>query len=225
MHNFSTITFYWGSDINLYNYVEETSKYTDDIVIGYVDLFGEIPKIDGARIIPFDHSYLLDNGHSAMLNKLDSEAKYDWTFHAAVGKRITWLDEDLILNSRPDICGYASTEKNLGGAWSNLHNKKGAEWTKTVHEVISPKPNFILSSQVAIEWERVPYSYNGEVHKRASAMYRQMTRTKWVALEDTNPHPARNKAINMYNMHKDAYSLDRENLLYYMLKNDLEAGM
>ena len=52
-----------------------------------------------------------------------------------------------------------------------------------------------------------------------------MTRTKWVALENMNPHPARDRAVDMYNKHIDAYSLGREDMIQYMLNNDLEAGM
>jgi len=222
---FSAITFYWGSHKNLYKYVEDTSKYTDDIVIGYIDLFGKIPKIDGAKIVPFTHQYILKYGHSAILNYLDSECKYDWTFHAAVGKKITAFNSDKIKNAPENVSGYASTEKGLGGCWSNLHNKNKAEWVKTVHEVIMPKPGFANSSEIAIEWERSVYLYDGEAQKRVCQMYRQMTRTKWVALEDMNPHPARDRAISMYKEHEYAYDLPREDLLGYLINHNLEAGM
>jgi hypothetical protein len=222
---FSAITFYWGSDINLHKYVKETLPYTDDIVVGYIDLFGKVPQIDGAKIVPFTHSYLLKYGHSVLLNSLDTECKYDWTFHAAVGKKITNFNKDIIENSPSNIGGYASTEKGLGGAWSNLHNKNRAEWKKTVHEVIVPKNDYLISDQIAIEWERTDYLYGGEVQKRICQMYRQMSRTKWVALEEMNPHPARDRAIEMYKKHEYAYSLNREGLLHYLINNDLEAGM
>lgn len=221
----STITFYWGSDTNLYNYVNETLPYTDDIVIGYIDLFGRVPEIKGANIIPIPHDYLLSQGHSAVLNNLDIACKYDWTFHAAVGKRITMLNDQIINNSPLNIGGYASTEKGLGGAWSNLHNRNRAQWMKTVHEVIVPKPGYAISDTVAIEWERTSYSYDNADQERICKMYRQMSRTKWVALEDMNPHPARDRAIEMYKKHKNAYSLGRIELIDYLLKNDLEAGM
>lgn len=222
---FSTITFYWGSDKNLHTYLEETRKYTDDIVIGYIDLFGYVPKIDGLKIISFSHQYMLDHGHSAILNELDAKCKYDWVFHAAVGKRITRLDKDKLLNAPANIAGYGSTEKGLGGSWTNLHNKEKAFWYKDVHEVIVPKYNFILSPEVAIEWERRDYVYDSEEQERICKMYRQMTRTKWVVFENNSPHPGRNVAIDMYGKHLDAYSMDRESLYKYMLENDLSAGM
>jgi len=222
---FSAITFYWGNDENLYNYVKDTLPYTDDIVIGYIDLFGKMPQIDGARILPFTHAYLLKYGHSALLNSLDAECKYDWTFHAAVGKRITAFDSDKIKNAPQNVSGYASTEKGLGGCWSNLHNRNRAKWLKTVHEVIMPKPGFVNSDEIAIEWERTDYSYDGEAQKRICQMYRQMSRTKWVALEEMNPHPARDRVISMYKEHEYAYDLPREDLLGYLINHNLEAGM
>ena len=221
---FSAITFYWGNEDNLHRYVKDTLPYTDDIVIGYIDLFGKIPEIEGARIFPFTHAYLLKYGHSALLNYLDAECKYDWTFHAAVGKRITNFNYEL-LDGPANIAGYASTEKDKGGAWSNLHNKNRAEWFKTVHEVIMPKPEFLMSNDIIVEWERTDYSYDGEAQKRICQMYRQMSRTKWVALEDTNPHPARDRAIQMYKDHDFAYNLGREDLISYLINNDLESGM
>ena len=120
------------------------------------------------------------------------------------------------------ICFY---RKGLGGAWSNFHNRNKANWAKTVHEVIVPKPGFLISDKVAIEWERTDYIYDSQDQERICKMYRQMTRTKWVALENMNPHPARDRAVDMYNKHIDAYSLGREDMIQYMLNNDLEAGM
>ena len=220
---FSAITFYWGSDANLYKYAKETSLYTDNIIIGYVDLFNKVPKIDGLNIIPFSHDFILKNGHAEILNQLDSVSKYDWTFHAAVGKKITDFNYNM-LDCPSHIAGFASTEKDLGGAWSNLHNKQKAKWEKVVHEVIVPKEGYILSSDVAVEWQRTNYVYDNEAQEKISKAYRQMTRTKWVALKD-NLHPGRDRAIEMYKKHEYAYNLNREDLLYYIINHDLESGM
>jgi len=221
---FSAITFYWGNDDNLHRYVKDTSAYTDDIVIGYIDLFDYVPKIEGARIIPIKHDFLLNEGHGEVLNNLDIACKYDWTFHAAVGKRINNFNYD-ILNSSPLIAGYASTEKGKGGAWSNLHHRQRAKWYKTVHEVILAGTGFHLSMEPAVEWERVDYTYDNEAQKRVCQMYRQISRTKWVALEDVSPHPARDVAIMKYEEHKSAYGLNREDLVSYLINHDLSAGM
>lgn len=221
---FSAITFYWGNDDNLHKYVKDTLQYTDDIVIGYIDLFGRVPEIEGAVIIPIKHDFLLKMGHSEVLNRLDIACKYDWTFHAAVGKRITNFKYSM-LDAPANIAGFASTEKDKGGAWSNLHHRNRATWFKTVHEVILPINGNYLSMEPIVEWERTDYTYDSEEQERICKMYRQMSRTKWVALEETDPHPARSTAIAKYNEHIDAYSLNREDLISYLLTHDLEAGM
>ena len=221
---FSAITFYWGNDDNLYRYVKDTLEYTDDIVIGYIDLFGYIPEIAGATIIPIKHDFLLKMGHSEVLNRLDIACKYDWAFHAAVGKRITGFKYSR-LDAPSNIAGFASTEKGKGGAWSNLHHRGRAEWFKAVHEVIVPKPGFHLSMEPIVEWERTDYTYDNEDQEWICKMYRQMSRTKWVALEDIDPHPARALAISKYAEHFDAYDMDREDLIDYILSHDLEATM
>ena len=221
---FSAITFYWGNDDNLHRYVKDTLQYTDDIVIGYIDLFNHVPEIAGATIIPIKHDFLLKNGHSEVLNNLDIACKYDWTFHAAVGKRITAFKYDM-LDGPANIAGYASTEKDKGGAWSNLHHRNRASWFKTVHEVILPKTGYYLSMDPIVEWERTDYTYDNEAQKRVCQMYRQMSRTKWVALEENDPHPGRSVAIAKYAEHSYAYGLGREDLVSYLINNDLHAGM
>ena len=87
-----------------------------------------------------------------------------------------------------------------------------------------PKEGYILSSDVAVEWQRTNYVYDNEAQEKISKAYRQMTRTKWVALKD-NLHPGRDRAIEMYKKHEYAYNLNREDLLYYIINHDLEAGM
>jgi hypothetical protein len=233
---FSVTAFYWGNEENLKTYAEHCKQYTDDIVIAYIDLFGGIPKIDGINIIPFDHKYLLDNGHSKLMNIVDDHCKYDWTFHLAVGKRISWFNQDLFNSPHSDIAGFGSKEKNNDkDIWSNFHNKKRSKWIKTVHEAIFSNDGFKMSMDLIIEWERIgqsegyqwekQYYFKDEKEKIICHMYRQLSRIKWVALEEINPHPARDLAIKKYEEHMSAYNMGREELYAYLLENDLNATM
>ncbi len=233
---FSVTAFYWGNEDNLKRYVDHAKKYTDDITIGFIDLFGKIPKIDNLNVIEFDHRFLLDNGHASLMNIVDTNCKYDWTFHLAVGKKITWF-KDVLLNSPPDnVSGYGSKERgNDKDVWSNFHNKNKAKWIKTVHEAIEPFSGYANSSEPIIEWERIgqdkgydwakQYEFDNEEQKIICQRYRQLSRIKWVALEDIDPHPARDRAMGMYKTHRWAYELNREDLLCYLVNNDVECGM
>lgn len=233
---FSITAFYWGNEENLQKYAEHAKQYTDDVVIGYIDLFGTIPEIDGIKIVPFDHKYLLDHGHSSLMNIVDDNCKYDWTFHLAVGKKISWFDQNLFNSPHAHIAGFGCKEKdNEKDIWSNFHNKKRSRWIKYVHEAIYPRDGFSMSMTPIIEWERIgreagsswdnQYKFKNEDEKRICEMYRQLSRIKWVALENIDPHPARKTAIDMYEIHKKAYNLDIELLREYLLNNDLRAGM
>lgn len=233
---FSITAFYWGNQKNLEAYVHHAKQYTDDITIGFINLFGSVPKIDGLNIVEFDHEYLLKYGHSQLMNIVDDNCKYDWTFHLAVGKRISKFKKEMLDNPAQNIAGFGSMEKeNDRDVWSNFHNRKKSKWIKTVHEAIMPLSGYSISNQPIIQWERVgqdigydwakQYNFSNEDEMRICQMYRQFSRIKWVALEDIDPHPARDHAIDMYKKHFKAYSLGRRELLDYLLNNDLNAGM
>ena len=233
---FSITAFYWGNEETLKKYVDHARKYTDDVVIGHIDLFGDMPKIDGAKIVPFDHRYLLNVGHSVLMTEIEKHCQYDWTLKLDVGKRISWFNNDFLISPPENIAGYSSKEKNNEkDKWHNFHSIKKAGWIKTVHESIIPNSGYILSPEPIVEWERIgqsegyswdkQYYFKDEKESIVCGAYRQLSRIKWVALEDIDPHPARDLAIEMYKTHRWAYELDRKDLINYLIDNNLEAGM
>lgn len=230
---FSITSFYWGNQTNLDNFINHSLEYTDDVVVINLDLFGKYPISSKAKIVNVHPNYLLDYGHSAILTLADFYSKYDWTYSLAVGKRIVSVDKRMIADAPDNVGGFRCTDTSNSGSWQKLRHKERSTWVKTVHESVSPKNDFIISTQNALVWERIgnsedqdkQYTFDSEEEKIICGAYRQLSRIKWVALEDIDPHPARNKAIEMYEKHKLAYSMTRENLVDYLLENDLSAGM
>lgn len=229
----SITTFYWGNEKNLERFIDHSLGYTDDVVIINLDLFGKYPVSSRAKIVNVSPNYLLDYGHSAILTLADFYAKYDWTYSLAVGKRIIRFNKDLLLNAPPNVGGFRCTDNLHSGSWQKLRHKNRSHWVKTVHECVAPNDGFIISPETALVWERIgnseeqdkQYMFESEEEKIICGAYRQLSRIKWVALEDIDPHPARHVAIEMYEKHKAAYSMGREELVDYLLNNDLSAGM
>lgn len=230
---FSITTFYWGNQTNLDNFIDHCLTYTDDIVIVNLDLFGKYPVSDKAKIVNVSPNYLLDYGHSAILTFADFYTKYDWTYSLAVGKKIVSIDKKIIVNAEQNVGGFRCTDTSNSGSWQKLRHKDRSKWVKTVHECVAPKDGYIISPENVLVWERIgnsedqdkQYIFESEEEKIICGAYRQLSRIKWVALEDIDPHPARDKAIEMYEKHKLAYSMNREDLVDYLLSNDLSAGM
>lgn len=233
---FSVTAFYWGNEENLRRYVDHAKQYTDDIVVGFINLFGSVPQIEGLNIVEFDHKYLLEYGHSELMNIVDSHCRYDWTFHLAVGKRISNFSPQMLYNVPDNIAGYGSTEfGNSIDSWSNFHNKKRSSWFKTVHEVILPKPGYLLDMTPIIEWARVvqeggyshenQYYWNNEEEKRVCGNYRQISRLKWVALENHDPHRLQEEAKKFLAENYWVYNLGREELYNYLSNQEINAGM
>lgn len=230
MKKFSIVTFYWGNKENLESYVAHASNYTDDIVIVNIELINKFEDFGCAKIINVDHDYLLKYGHNQLLNLVHDHVKYDWIYYLAVGKRITNINTEL-LDVYPDSIMFNDKEvNNDNDRWVKFYNKQHCHWIKTVHEVVVPVGNqhSHIPDSIIIEWERCKdgngvngqYTFNDEVEKRIYENYRQLTRVKWVSLEDQDPHPARDFAIQLYDKHKLLYNMGKADLIEYLSRND-----
>jgi hypothetical protein len=230
MKKFSIVTFYWGNKKNLESYIEHCSNYTDDVVIINIDLLNSFESFGIANIINIPFDILFHSGHDDILNLVNQYTKYDWIYYLAVGKRIVSIDTNLMNIYSDSKCFYDKELGNNSDRWVKFYNKQHCRWIKKVHETVAPLENehYYIPNDVIIEWERCKdgngvngqYTFNDGIEKRIYENYRQLTRLKWVALEDTDPHPARDFAIELYAKHEHLYSMNKTDLIEYISHND-----
>jgi hypothetical protein len=144
-----------GNPKNLESFVKDSTVYTDDIVIVYVDLFDKpIEESLAAKVITVGPEFLIENGHSAILQLATDATKYDWVYFLHVGARIESFDLDFFKEHHRDYSvircqefGYEYTTDGVSpvpitqskdGKFIStkfmFHNKNLARWNGYVHE-------------------------------------------------------------------------------------------
>jgi hypothetical protein len=157
---FSIVTYFWGNPKNLYSFVQDSKKFTDDTVIVYVDLLNKpITEPFDANVLIVGPEFLINNGHSAILQLATDAAKYDWVYFLHVGARIDSFDSDFFDQYHNDYCimrcqefGYEYTTDGVSpvpitqskdGKFIStkfmFHNKNFASWNGYVHEGVRAK--------------------------------------------------------------------------------------
>jgi hypothetical protein len=171
--NFSIITYFWGNPKNIERFAESAKKYTDDIVVAYVDLFDyELPKIENVSYLKLDHSFLIDNGHGNLLQLATDAAKYDYVYFLHVGAEIVSFDKKFfeeegqnysVIRCQENGYEYTHAEGNStpitmskdGKFYSTkfiFHDKNYAKWNGNVHEGVRADVNENGDLVKAVSW-------------------------------------------------------------------------
>jgi hypothetical protein len=160
--DFSIVTYFWGNPKNIERFAESARKYTDDIVVAYIDLFDyDLPQIENVSYIKLDHSYLIDNGHGKLLQLATDHAKHDYVYFLHVGAEIIRFDKEFFeqegqnyavirceengyeYNHAPDNPTPITLAKD-GKFYSTkfiFHNKNYGNWNGNVHEGVRAATN------------------------------------------------------------------------------------
>jgi hypothetical protein len=242
MNKFSIVTIYWGDDKPLLSFISDCKKWTDDVVVVYVNLHGNDFKSSDARIITVNHSYLLEHGYGETFNLGISKAKYDWTYIMGVGKEIVKINKRILnrLDSKEEA-GFASVyfKKENETKWIKFSNRKRSSIVGKIHEEPLPFDGYYVSHNTFASWRYLKKKIN-DPFKAINEGYRAMSRLKWYYLynnkiENDGPDSYKNsmkflqktwkksgidKINNLYKKYEYLYTLNRKDLCQELLYID-----
>lgn len=242
MNKFSIVTVYWGDSKPLESFIRSCKKWTDDVVVVYIDLHGINFKSKDANIVTLDHSFLLEHGYGETFNLGISKAKYDWTYIMGVGKEIVRLNKRILSNlSTTEAAGFASVYfgKESGTKWVKFSNRKRSSIVGKIHEEPVPFDGFHMSYNTFASWKYLRKNTN-DSSNTVNEGYRAMSRLKWYYLYNRDidrdgPESYKNsmkflqklwgrhgtnKINKLYEKYEYLYSLDRPDLCKELAKID-----
>jgi hypothetical protein len=234
VNKFSIVTIYWGDDKPLLSFIRDCKKWTDDVVIVYVNLHGNKFKSNDARVVNIDHTYLLEHGYGKTFNLGISKAKYDWTYIMGVGKEIVKINKNILKKlDSTEASGFASVYfgKEKETKWIKFSNRKRSRVVGNIHEEPSPLEGFYVSYDTFASWRYLNKKIDDPL-KTINEGYRAMSRLKWYYLynnkiEDDGPESYKNsmkflqkiwkksginKINNLYKKYEYLYTLNRKDL-------------
>jgi hypothetical protein len=187
MGKFSIVTVYWGSDEPLIKFINDCKKWTDDIVVVYIDLYNHSFKNKDAKIVGVDHRFLLENGYGETFNLGIAKAKYDWTYIMGVGKQIVKIDKTILdsLDSTT-AAGFSSIYygKKNGTKWVKFSNRKRSSILGKVHEEPFPIDDGYMSADVFASWKYLEKNTKDPL-RLINEGYRALSRLRWYYLYNT----------------------------------------
>lgn len=190
MNKFSIVTIYWGSDPQLEDFIRHCKKWTDDIVVVYVDLHNKKFKSRDANIITIDHKFLLKHGYGETFNLGISRAKHDWTYIMGVGKEIVKINRNVLKRiSTTDAAGFASVYfgKENETKWIKFSNRTKSKIMGVIHEEPVPFESSYISYGTFASW-RYTNKTGSDPLSNINEGYRALSRLKWYYLYNKNIH-------------------------------------
>ncbi len=240
---FSIVGIYWGDAAPLKAYIDHALTITDNVCIGFIDLidYNSIDDLfldynrDGITVtkvdLPFD--MLLKRGFADAYNAVFPITEYEWSYSLAVGKRIVKLENDLLNNIPDNVVGFQCQEEgNERDQWFKLVNTRKTAWCGKIHEEPFPikfnQEDNHFEQKAALTWKREDYQYGTEKVKWICENYRTLAHVKWLhelAIGNyrygTNNYwwlnyGRKDLIEQLYDKHKEAYTMNKTNLLRYL---------
>jgi hypothetical protein len=236
---FSIICIYWGNQDNLDKFISHCSEYTDDIVIGHINLLDQELKTDKATIVNIPYELLLDGGYYKPYRILEGYAKYNWVFILGISERFESVNKNVLSSLTEDsklsaykVVGVVPYE---GDAWLRLYNTRRMAMAGRIHEypsnlVLVNNPE-VIKNKIAAFITKTNYSYTNEREENIVNGYRLLTRIKWLS-QFSDPEnqfgPAafwwtgydNSLAKQLYEEHKHLYLLPKQKMIEEFAKRN-----